>query len=383
MTTAKKSPLGRSRIYNLVLVITALSFIFWGCVIVLFPFIPALLWGIILCLTTWPAYEWLREKLNNRPTLSASLMTSLLALCFIAPVLFLINSLADHFSGAKGLVIKIIEKNSEGPPQWLIDLPGIGTHLSELWTEHLGSKEALVHAVQKFAEPVSNMLLGAGANVGRGAFDLLIGILIAYFFFRHGEAVGARLHILLDRFIGERAQHLLDVSKKTMIGVVYGMLGTAFVQGTLSGIGFTIVDLPGAAFWGLLAFFASFLPMGPSIIWIPAAIWLFSEGQANMGIFMIIWGVMVSSIDNFVRPYFIGFGITLPILIVLLGVFGGIAAFGFIGMFIGPTLLAVGYSLVTEWSSTPPALATASKPTNTKKPTKKKKTASKKKTAKA
>lgn len=123
-----------------------------------------------------------------------------------------------------------------------------------MWTEHLGSQDALIRAIQKYAEPVSNTLLGAGANVGRGAFDLLIGILIAYFFFRHGEAVATQLRTLLDRFIGERAQRLLDVCKNTMIGVVYGMLGTAFVQGTLVGIGFVIAGIPGAAFWGMLAF---------------------------------------------------------------------------------------------------------------------------------
>lgn len=384
MATAKKSPIGRSRVYNLVLVIAALSFIFWGCIIVLFPFLPALLWGIILSLTTWPAYNWLREKIKDRPTLSASLMTILLALCFIAPVLFLVNSLADHFVGAKGLIIKVVEKSAEGPPSWLSDLPGLGPHLSTMWTEHLGSQEALVNAIQKYAEPVSNTLLGAGANVGRGAFDLLIGIMIAYFFFRHGEVVAKQLRILLDRFIGERAQRLLDVCKNTMIGVVYGMLGTAFVQGMLVGIGFVIAGIPGAAFWGMLAFFASFLPMGPSIIWIPAAIWLFAESQIGMGIFLIVWGVMVGSIDNIVRPYFIGFGIALPFLLVLLGVFGGIAAFGFIGMFIGPTLLAIAYSLISEWSSgdTPiisAALKTA--PPKEKAPAKKK--AAKKKTVKA
>ncbi|TNE28973.1 MAG: AI-2E family transporter [Alphaproteobacteria bacterium] len=383
MTTAKKSPLGRSRVYNLVLVITALSFIFWGCVIVLFPFIPALLWGVILCLTTWPAYEWLREKLNNRPTLSASLMTTLLALCFIAPVLFLINSLADHFAGAKGLVIKVIEKSAGDPPAWIADLPGVGSQLASMWTEHLGSQDALVRAIQKYAEPVSNTLLGAGANVGRGALDLLIGILIAYFFFRHGEAVAKQLRVLLDRFIGERAQRLLDVCKNTMIGVVYGMLGTAFVQGTLVGIGFVIAGIPGAAFWGMLAFFASFLPMGPSIIWIPAAIWLFVESQIGMGLFLIIWGVMVGSIDNIVRPYFIGFGIALPFLLVLLGVFGGIAAFGFIGMFIGPTLLAIAYSLISEWSSSDtPIISAAEKTAPPKKTAAKKKTPAKKKTVK-
>ncbi len=138
-----------------------------------------------------------------------------------------------------------------------------------------------------------------------------------------------------------------------MIGVVYGMMGTAVAQGTLSAIGFAIAGVPAPVFLGFATFILSFMPLGAPLIWVPAAIWLFASGFTGMGIFMVLWGLLlVSSIDNVIRPYFISLGSNLPLLVTLLGVFGGIIAFGFIGLFIGPTLLAVAYTLIIQWSQT-------------------------------
>jgi predicted PurR-regulated permease PerM len=134
-------------------------------------------------------------------------------------------------------------------------------------------------------------------------------------------------------------------------GVVYGILGTCLAQSLMAGIGFLVAGVPGAALLALLTFFLSVVPMGPPLVWLPAALWLFQQGRTGWGIFMVVWGVGVSTIDNFVKPWLISQGSDMPFLLILFGVLGGALAFGFIGVFIGPTLLAVAYRLVKEWAA--------------------------------
>ncbi|MEI2722746.1 MAG: AI-2E family transporter [Verrucomicrobiota bacterium] len=207
-------------------------------------------------------------------------------------------------------------------------------------------------------------MLRGGLALGRGLLELALSILIAFFLFRDGGKAAERLSAAVVRIAGERGQHLLEVAGHTVRGVVYGILGTALVQAVIAGIGFLIAGVPGAGVLALLTFFLSVVPVGPPLIWLPAALWLFHQGSTGWGIFMLIWGVGVSSVDNFVKPWLISQGSAMPFLLIFFGVLGGALAFGFIGVFIGPTLLAVGYRLVAEWFATgrPGVTADASAP---------------------
>jgi predicted PurR-regulated permease PerM len=142
------------------------------------------------------------------------------------------------------------------------------------------------------------------------------------------------------------------VAGNTVRGVVYGIIGTAVAQGILAGLGFGLAGVPAAALLGVLTFFLSAVPVGPPMVWIPATIWLFSQGKNGWGLFLLIWGMfVVSGIDNIIKPYLISHGSKIPFVIVFLGVIGGAMAFGLVGVFLGPTLLAVAYRVIEEWSS--------------------------------
>jgi len=181
---------------------------------------------------------------------------------------------------------------------------------------------------------------------------LALSIFIAFFLFREGIQVGKRLTAAIERIGGERGAHLLIVAGKTVRGVVYGILGTALAQAVMAGVGFLIAGVPGAALLALLTFFSSVIPVvGTALIWLPAAIWLFHTGSTGWGIFMLIWGFGVGNLDNIVKPWLISQGSDMPFILIFFGVLGGALTFGFIGVFLGPTLLAVGYRLVEEWSS--------------------------------
>lgn len=340
--------LDKSTIYRTLVVVAAVALIMWGCIIILAPFIPAFMLAIIFTLSTWPAFTWLKDKLDGRRTLAAFVMTLLLALCFLVPLIFLGSSLADNFGRLYSDVLQPMLDNPGEAPVWLKDLPMVGPNAESLWNQYVLNSASDSVALKEHVAP---KLIATGAAIGRGALDLSLGVLIAFFFFRHGVAVAQRVSMLIEKFAGPRGQHLLNVSKKTIIGVVYGVLGTALAQGALAGFGFWVAGVPGATFLGLVTLLLSFIPMGPPVVWVPAVFWLFSQDMTTQGIFMTIWGlVIISGVDNIIRPYFISLGSNLPLPLVILGVFGGLLAFGFIGLFIGPVLLAVAYTLVIEWS---------------------------------
>jgi predicted PurR-regulated permease PerM len=156
----------------------------------------------------------------------------------------------------------------------------------------------------------------------------------------------------IERIGGERGKHLLRVAGSTVRGVVYGILGTALVQALMAGLGFFIAGVPAGALLALLTFFLSVVPVGPPLVWLPASLYLFQQGRTGWGVFMLIWGVGISTVDNFVKPWLISQGSEMPFILILFGVLGGALMFGFIGVFLGPTLLAVGHRLVKEWLAT-------------------------------
>ncbi len=338
-------------VYRTLVIVTAVTLIMLGCLMILRPFIPGILLALILSLATWPAFIRLDNKLKNRRWLSALLMTLLLALFFLAPLFLLGSSLAESFSGLLAVAAQTVQANGSNAPQWARDLPLVGPHADQYWLDYVQNREYVIALLQKNAGNISQFLIGVGAAIGRGIMDVSLGVLISFFVFRHGAQLDVRMRTLIEKFAGKRGTQLMIVSKKTLIGVVYGIVGTALAQGAIAAIGFWIAGVPGAPFLGLITMLLSFLPIGAPLIWVPATIWLVTENQTGMAIFMGLWGFFgISAIDNVIRPFFISMGSKLPILLVIFGAIGGIVSFGFMGLFIGPTLLAVAYTIIAELS---------------------------------
>lgn len=352
LETINLETINKVTLFRVIALTSVIAAIVVGCLMILAPFMPAIILAIIFTLASWPAFLWLEKKLGHRTTLAAFLMTILLALGFLVPLILIANSLTDNFGRFWTALVTTIESSDGQPPTWISDIPFFSDYVMSFWQKYFSDMQTLSDGLRENAKALSDRALAAGTMIGRGVIDLSLGVFITFFLLRHGVQTAERLNALIDKFIGDFGKQLLDVSKKTMISVLYGIVGTAVVQGTLAAIGFMIAGVPGAVFLGLMTFFLSFIPMAPPLVWIPATIWLFSQDHIGMGIFMGLWGLLViSSSDNIIRPYFISLGSNLPLLLVLLGVLGGIIAFGFIGLFIGPTLLAVAYTLILAWSN--------------------------------
>ncbi|MGC4075049.1 MAG: AI-2E family transporter [Nibricoccus sp.] len=336
-----------------------------GCFWVMRPFVSALLWGLVLSVSSWPLYRRVVKLLGGRKTLAAALMAVGMICVILIPFVVVGATLGENVSELSGAVRRLLDEGPPAPPKWLHDLPLIGKQAAEYWQTLATDSSKLMQVGRRLVEMASGFILTVGLGLGRGLMEMALSILIAFFLFRDDGGVGQRVGAVVQRIAGARGIHLMDIAANTVRGVVYGILGTALAQAVLAGVGFWIAGVPGAGVLALLTFFLSVVPIGPPMVWIPASLWLFHQGSSGWGVFMLIWGVGVSSVDNVIKPWIISQGSAMPFLLIFFGVIGGAVTFGFIGVFIGPTLLAVGYKLVAEWAATPEVLAPSDGPTKT------------------
>ena len=316
---------------------------------VLAPFWSALFWAAVLSFASWPVMRWLTRLLKGRQSVAAGLLTGVWIVAVAVPLVMLGFNLADHIRDATAMIKGFQVEGLPPPPAWLVSVPLVGDRLVSIWQTLDQQGSALFATAQPYLGQVGNFLLVRSAKIGGGILELALSLILVFFFYRDGPRLAAFVESLLERLIGDRAQHYLELVAGTVQRVVNGVIGTAVAQALLAYIGFMIAGIPGALLLGLLTFACSLI-MVPPLVWGPAVGWLIWQGEIGMAIFLGVWGFfIISGVDNILKPYLISRGGNLPLVVVLLGVFGGILAFGFMGLFLGPTLLAVAYSLLSDW----------------------------------
>lgn len=326
-----------------------------GCFLVLRPFVAAILWGAILVFATWPVFRWIETRLALRRWVAALLMILLAFALMVAPLTLVVADFADDARRLVGAGRQLLEAGLPAPPPWVAGIPMIGPLLDEEWRRVSADTAELQAMIAPYAQVVGRWGFDAGVNVGlglaQGVIELALALFVAFFFYRDGAALAGRVQGGTFRLLGARGERLLAVASNTVQAVVYGVVGTALIQGLLMLIGLWIAGVPNALLLAFLTGVTSPLPVGPPFIWLGAAAWLYATQGLGWAIFMVAWGAgLVSMADNVVRPLLISRGGTTPIVITLLGIIGGVVAFGFLGLFLGPTLLAVGYTLLNEWT---------------------------------
>lgn len=332
-----------------------------GCFLVIRPFLAAILFAAILCLSTWPAYRWARERLGGRSALTALLFVLVMLLAIALPVALAGFSLVTHSSQAIDFVRGFIDRGPYELPAWARGLPLIGATLDEYWHRLIGDREEIVALARRFMEPAKGLLVAAGSAAGEGLLYILLAIFMAFFFYRDGEEAGRMVRDGMARVAGsQQGTAVIQTAHSAVKGVVYGLIGTALAQAIVALVGFLIAGVPGAMALSALTFVLSFIPMGPAILWGGAAAWLYSKDETGWAVFMVAYGLLViSSVDNIIKPILMSRAGNLSMLLVVLGVFGGAVAFGFIGIFVGPTLLAVAWGLLNAWLRAQQARETA------------------------
>ena len=323
-----------------------------GCYQVLYPFVPAILFSAVACSASWPLFVRIRRALRGRATLAALLMTFLLVILVIGPTIALALSLAEDLTAGFDLLRELLDDGLPDLPAWFQSIPLVGAPIEGYWHELGASRDEVVDLLKNLAEPARNVLVVAGKAVGASVLQMVLATFIGFFFYRDGELLIRATRRILEKLAGDLGDELLNTIDNTVTGVVHGIFGTALAQASAAIIGFLLAGVPGALLLGIATFFLSMIPIGPPLVWGGAAVWLFYQGSIYWAVFMVVWGLLViSSIDNFVKPYLISRSSSLPLLLIVLGVFGGIIGFGFIGIFIGPPVLAVGLTLIQLWTS--------------------------------
>jgi len=334
-----------------VLTLVVLALLIVGCYFVLRPFMSAIVWAAILTVTAWPLFRRTRDALRGHTALAATSMVLLIAATLLAPFVIVGATIAENFDLVAAWTRQLIEQGPPEPPAWVSSLPLVGERVAAYWGGFAHDTARVLDEARKWIAPARDYLLKGGGAVLGGIVQLTLSILIAFFFFTNGDALIGRLGGAAERIAGERGRRLAHTAALTVRGVVLGIFGTALAQGILMGIGLWFAGVNAAPLLGLLTFFLSPVPVGPPLVWIPAGLWLLDQGSTGMGIYILLWGLLVvSTVDNVMKPMIISRGADLPFALVLLGILGGAIAFGLIGVFLGPVLLAVGYALLKEWA---------------------------------
>jgi predicted PurR-regulated permease PerM len=315
------------------------------------PFLISVAWAGILVSATWPVYRRMLQLLHGRETASALIMTLLLVLTIFGPAATIAWILTAE---ARGLLDSLQSMDYSAPPtlpEWLTHAPIVGEPLAQSIAAAWADPAVIKAWLAQYRGQASAVLVAWAGDLGRNAAKTLVCLVSAYFLYRHGESIIAQSRTVIARFAGARVHALIPTVGSTIKAVVYGILMTALAQGTLAAIGFWFTGVGAPVLLGVITTFASLIPFGPPFIWLPAAVWLFVKGSTVQGIILVAWGVLVvGTIDNVLRPFFISQATRLPILLIFFGVLGGVSAFGLIGLFIGPVILVILLVLWRDWS---------------------------------
>jgi predicted PurR-regulated permease PerM len=334
--------------------LAAIAIISVSCYMVLRPFFAAIVFAVVVCMSTWPLYVRLRRLLRGRSSLAALVMITMLVLMVIIPSAMVAVRLVDNVAHFANAATSFLEHGPIVPPAWLKQIPLLGKQFNQYWIGIASGGKEAVALFTELLEPTRKIIVSAAVAIGQSVLQMAFSAFIIFFLYRDGDALLKRLRTGLLNLAGGLGEELLITIHRTVAGVVQGIFGAALAQAFLATAGFLIAGVPAPFLLGAATFILSMIPIGPPLVWGGAAIWLFNQDAYGWAFFMVLWGVFaISSIDNLVRPYLISQSNHLSLLLNVLGVFGGIVAFGFIGIFIGPPILVVGLTLIRAWTEHP------------------------------
>jgi predicted PurR-regulated permease PerM len=245
-------------------------------------------------------------------------------------------------------------------PSWLKGIPFLGARLGRIWSELVRAEGNLTTALAPYADTVRATLLAAARGLADSVVQIVLSLIVATMFWASGDALARELHDIFRRLGGTTGDALVDAAAGAVRSVAYGVIGTAVIQAAILTLGLAVAHVPGAATLGFIGLLLAISQIGGPLlvlIWGGAAWWLVGQDHAAWAVFMVVWGLLVSTIDNILKPWLIGLGVDMPMTLTILGVFGGFVAFGFLGLFIGPTLVALAFTLLRAWlASSPPVV---------------------------
>lgn len=335
-------------VIQLAIRLTLLAFLIYWTFILMWPFVPILVWSIVLTVAFYPVFDFLTKILGDRPRLAASILTVINLAIVIGPATWLGLSALDGV----GTIAESLNAGNlavPSPPQGVKDWPLIGPPIYEFWIKASNNIRAVVHDVAPYLKPLAGTMLGLAGGAGVGALKFILSVAIAGVLFPYGSRLTVAGSRFLHRIVPKQSEHFMKLAGATIRAVSQGIIGVAIVQSLLAGIGFKLAGVPGA---GLLAFAVLLLgivQIGGAIVMLPVIVWVWMDKDFTTALPLTIFLFIVGILDNVLKPLVMGRGLTTPTLIILVGVIGGTMAHGLIGLFVGPVILSLAWELMVAW----------------------------------
>jgi predicted PurR-regulated permease PerM len=334
---------------------TTLAVLFIGVLIaatfwILRPFLISIIWAALIVIATWPVLVRLEARVAKKRGLAVAIMTAVILLIVLVPLILAVRTIVVNAEDIAARVRSLVSLTIPSPPQWLEHFPLQGKKLAARWSEYAAlSPEERASRVTPYARTLIQWFVAQAGSFGMTMLSFLLTTIIAAIMYAKGEVVRSGVLSFARRLAGQQGEEVALLAAKAVRGVALGVVLTALIQTALGGIGLFITGVPAAALLTAVMFMLCLAQIGPALVLIPAIIWLYWQGSAIWGTILLIFTILALTIDNVVRPILIKKGADLPLLLIFAGVIGGLIAFGVIGLFIGPVMLAVTYTLLKAW----------------------------------
>ncbi|HEV8113347.1 MAG TPA: AI-2E family transporter YdiK [Planctomycetota bacterium] len=339
-------------LFRSVLVITILGILIAFSLWILRPFLPALIWATMIAVATWPMMLAVQARLWRRRWLAVLVMTITLLLVFVVPFSLAIGTLVAHAGDITNWVKTLDVHALDAPPQWVAKLPMIGESVDSAWREVVAAGD-LGGKIAPYTGDLLSWFVAQIGGLGAVVLQFLMTVAATALLYAKGETAAGGVLSCARKIGGARGESVVVLAGQAIRGVAMGVVVTAVVQSVMGGIGLAIVGVPYAAVLTAVMFMLSVAQIGASPVLACAVIWLFWKGDTGWAVGLLVWTIIVGSLDNILRPILIKRGADLPVLLILVGVIGGLIAFGLVGIFIGPIVLAVSYTLIAAWVDEP------------------------------
>lgn len=317
---------------------------------VLRPFLAASVWAAMIVVATWPLFLSLEARLGNRRGTAVAIMTLAMLLLLVLPLWLAVDTIFEHSEQLAAAGKSFAANGLPPPPAWVKALPLVGERLASAWAQlDAAGTTGLVTKVTPYAADTGKWVLAQVGGFGGMLIQFLLVVTIAGIFYAAGED-GARLVRRFGRRLaGERGENSIILAGQAIRGVALGVGVTAIVQTVLGGIGLAVAGVPFASLLSAVMLMLCIAQVGPMLVLLPAVGWMYWMGDTGWATALLVWSLVVGSLDNFLRPMLIKRGADLPLLLIFAGVIGGMLSFGLIGIFVGPVVLAVTWTLMLAW----------------------------------
>jgi predicted PurR-regulated permease PerM len=320
----------------------------WWCLAIVKPFVMPVLWGVIFAVALFPIFVRLKARVGGRGGLAATILTLVALAVLIVPIVVLSTSMIES-------VQHITQEVEDGtfkvppPPEGVAEWPVIGEKLSVAWGQASSNFQLFFERHREQLKPVWSFVVAQAAGAGGATLIFALAILISGLMMAKADPAIAGLQAVAARLAGDQGAEMVSVSGATIRSVVQGVLGVAVIQSLVSGIGMLMVGVPGAGLWAGLILLLAIMQLPPLVILLPVAIYVFSSASTLTAVVFLVFALVVSASDAFLKPLFLGRGMAIPMPVILLGAIGGMMLSGIVGLFIGAVILALGYQLTIAW----------------------------------